>query len=79
MGCGSCYAEARKQRWEEIIFDVHQQKFRLHQMRQPCILTQETSDLHPQLPEHPDAKYSDLVSSSTRSPPNLISSASRQI
>ena len=34
----------------------HQQKFRLHQMRQPCILTQATSDLHPVRPEHHDGK-----------------------
>ena len=35
----------------------HQQKFRLHHMRQPCILTQATSHLHPEHPEHPDAEY----------------------
>ena len=37
--------------------DTHQQKFRLHHMRQPCILTQATSHLHPERPEHPDAGY----------------------
>ena len=37
--------------------DSHQQKFRLHHMRQPCIMTQVTSDLHPERPEHPDARY----------------------
>ena len=26
-------------------------------MRQSCILTQATSDLHPEHPEHPDAQY----------------------
>ena len=26
-------------------------------MRQPCILTQAAPDLHPKLPEHPDAEY----------------------
>ena len=36
---------------------THQQKFRLHHMRQPCILTQGTSILHPEHPKHPDANY----------------------
>ena len=36
---------------------LHQQKFRLHHMRQPCILTQATSALHPERPEHPDVGY----------------------
>ena len=36
---------------------AHQQKFRFHHMRYPCILTQATSDLHPESPEHPDARY----------------------
>ena len=35
----------------------HQQKFRLHPMRQPCILMQATSNLHPEHPEHPNTKY----------------------
>lgn len=36
---------------------LHQQKFRLHHLCQPCILTQAMADLHPERTEHPDTEY----------------------
>ena len=36
---------------------LYQQKFTLHHIHQPCILTQATSNLHPEYSEHPDTWY----------------------
>ena len=37
--------------------DVHQQKSRVRLVHQCCILTQATSGLHPERPEHPQTNY----------------------